>query len=140
MLTIDVEKNSEVAVVHCSGRLVRGVEVCTLRNAVVSECSRSTAQTVFAICISARMFSCMRAPPEDVHGHERDAALGGDVARPREDLADHAAHRAAHEGEIHGAEHARQAPDGRRAGDQRVTEAGCDLGLAQPLRVRAADR
>jgi anti-anti-sigma factor len=37
MLTIDVEKNSEVAVVHCSGRLVRGVEVSTLRNAVVSE-------------------------------------------------------------------------------------------------------
>ena len=37
MLTIDVEKNSEVAVVHCNGRLVRGVEVCTLRNAVVSE-------------------------------------------------------------------------------------------------------
>src|ERR1700694_5866215 len=37
MLTIDVEKNSEVAVVHCSGRLVRGVEVCTLRNAVVSQ-------------------------------------------------------------------------------------------------------
>jgi anti-anti-sigma factor len=37
MLTIDVEKNGEVAVVHCSGRLVRGVEVCTLRNAVVSE-------------------------------------------------------------------------------------------------------
>ncbi len=37
MLTIDVEKNSEVAVVHCSGRLVRGVEVCTLRNTVVSQ-------------------------------------------------------------------------------------------------------
>ncbi len=37
MLTIDVERNSGVAVVHCSGRLVRGVEVCTLRNAVVSE-------------------------------------------------------------------------------------------------------
>jgi len=37
MLTIDVEKNSEVAVVHCSGRLVRGVEVCTLRNSVVSQ-------------------------------------------------------------------------------------------------------
>ncbi len=37
MLTIDVEKNSEVAVVHCSGRLVRGVEVCALRNAVVSQ-------------------------------------------------------------------------------------------------------
>jgi anti-anti-sigma factor len=37
MLTIDVEKNGEVAVVHCSGRLVRGVEVGTLRNAVVSQ-------------------------------------------------------------------------------------------------------
>src|SRR6185369_5814196 len=37
MLTIDVEKSSGVAVVHCSGRLVRGVEVCSLRNAVVSE-------------------------------------------------------------------------------------------------------
>jgi anti-anti-sigma factor len=37
MLTIDVEKNSEVAVVHCSGRLVRGAEICMLRNAVVSE-------------------------------------------------------------------------------------------------------
>ena len=37
MLTIDVEKNSEVAVVHCSGRLVRGVEVSSLRNAVVSQ-------------------------------------------------------------------------------------------------------
>ncbi|MGA9811290.1 MAG: STAS domain-containing protein [Terriglobales bacterium] len=37
MLTIDVERNGGVAVVHCSGRLVRGVEVCTLRNAVVAE-------------------------------------------------------------------------------------------------------
>jgi anti-anti-sigma factor len=37
MLTVDVEKNGGVAVVHCSGRLVRGVEVSTLKNAVVSE-------------------------------------------------------------------------------------------------------
>jgi len=37
MLTIDVEKASDVAVVHCGGRLVRGAEVATLRNAVVSE-------------------------------------------------------------------------------------------------------
>ncbi|MGA9798033.1 MAG: STAS domain-containing protein [Terriglobales bacterium] len=37
MLTIDVEKNGEVAVVHCSGRLVRGVEVCSLKTAVVSQ-------------------------------------------------------------------------------------------------------
>jgi len=37
MLTIDVEKANDVAVVHCVGRLVRGAEVSTLRNAVVSE-------------------------------------------------------------------------------------------------------
>jgi anti-sigma B factor antagonist len=37
MLTIDVEKTGDVALVHCAGRLVRGAEVCTLRNAVVSE-------------------------------------------------------------------------------------------------------
>jgi anti-anti-sigma factor len=37
MLTIDVEKANDVAVVHCGGRLVRGAEVATLRNAVVSE-------------------------------------------------------------------------------------------------------
>jgi anti-anti-sigma factor len=40
MLIIDVEKNGEVAVVHCSGRLVRGVEVSTLRDAVVSQNTR----------------------------------------------------------------------------------------------------
>ena len=37
MLTIDVEKSGDVAVVRCGGRIVRGEEVCTLRNAVVSE-------------------------------------------------------------------------------------------------------
>jgi anti-anti-sigma factor len=37
MLTIDVEKANDVAVVHCVGRLVRGAEVSTLRNVVVSE-------------------------------------------------------------------------------------------------------
>jgi anti-anti-sigma factor len=37
MLTIDVEKAGDVAVVHCAGRLVRGAAVGTLRNAVVSE-------------------------------------------------------------------------------------------------------
>ena len=37
MLTIDVEKADDVAVVHCGGRLVRGADVSTLRNAVVSE-------------------------------------------------------------------------------------------------------
>ncbi len=37
MLTIDVEKTGDVAVVRCVGRIVRGAEVCTLSNAVFSE-------------------------------------------------------------------------------------------------------
>ncbi|MGO9123617.1 MAG: STAS domain-containing protein [Terriglobales bacterium] len=37
MLTIDVERTGDVAVVRCSGRIVRGHEVRTLRSAVVSE-------------------------------------------------------------------------------------------------------
>jgi len=37
MLTLDVEKAGDVAVVRCAGRLVRGTEISTLRNAVVSE-------------------------------------------------------------------------------------------------------
>ena len=37
MLTIDVEKTGDVAVVRCVGRIVRGAEVRTLRNAVLSE-------------------------------------------------------------------------------------------------------
>lgn len=37
MLTIDVEQNGEIAVVRCSGRIVRGQEVQTLRSAVIAE-------------------------------------------------------------------------------------------------------
>jgi anti-anti-sigma factor len=37
MLNIDVEKTGDVAVVRCSGRIVRGEEVRALRNAVVSQ-------------------------------------------------------------------------------------------------------
>jgi len=37
MLTIDVEKTGDVAVVRCGGRIVRGEEVRSLRSAVVSE-------------------------------------------------------------------------------------------------------
>ena len=37
MLTVDVEKSGDVAVVRCGGRIVRGEEVRTLRSAVVSE-------------------------------------------------------------------------------------------------------
>jgi anti-anti-sigma factor len=37
MLTIDVEKTGDVAVVRCVGRIVRGAGIRTLRNAVFSE-------------------------------------------------------------------------------------------------------
>jgi anti-anti-sigma factor len=37
MLTINVEKTGDVAVVRCVGRIVRGAEVRTLRDAVFSE-------------------------------------------------------------------------------------------------------
>ena len=37
MLTIDVERSEDVAVVRCAGRLVRGQEVSTLKDAVISE-------------------------------------------------------------------------------------------------------
>ena len=37
MLTIDVEKTGDVAVVRCVGRIVRGAGVRTLKNAVLSE-------------------------------------------------------------------------------------------------------
>jgi anti-anti-sigma factor len=37
MLTIDIERTGDVAVVRCGGRIVRGEEVRTLRSAVVSE-------------------------------------------------------------------------------------------------------
>jgi anti-anti-sigma factor len=37
MLTIDVEKTGDVAVVRCVGRIVRGAEVRTLKNAVFGE-------------------------------------------------------------------------------------------------------
>ncbi len=37
MLTIDVEKSGDVAVVRCGGRIVRGEEVRSLRSAVLSE-------------------------------------------------------------------------------------------------------
>jgi anti-anti-sigma factor len=36
MLSINVEKTGDVAVVRCAGRLVRGTEIFTLRNAVFS--------------------------------------------------------------------------------------------------------
>ena len=37
MLSINIEKTGDVAVARCSGRIVRGAEVRTLRNAVLTE-------------------------------------------------------------------------------------------------------
>src|SRR5438477_11182596 len=37
MLTVDIERASDVAIVRCAGRIVRGAEVSILRNAAVSE-------------------------------------------------------------------------------------------------------
>jgi anti-anti-sigma factor len=37
MLTVDVERAGDVAIVRCAGRIVRGAEVSILRNAVISE-------------------------------------------------------------------------------------------------------
>src|SRR2546430_17684606 len=37
MLTVDIERACDVAIVRCAGRIVRGAEVSILRNAVVSE-------------------------------------------------------------------------------------------------------
>jgi len=37
MLTVDIERASDVAIVRCVGRIVRGAEVSILRNAVISE-------------------------------------------------------------------------------------------------------
>jgi anti-anti-sigma factor len=36
MLTLDIEKTGDVAVVRCAGRIVRGAEIEQLQNAVVS--------------------------------------------------------------------------------------------------------
>jgi anti-anti-sigma factor len=37
MLTLDVEKLKDVVVVRCTGRIVRGEEIVTLKNAVLSD-------------------------------------------------------------------------------------------------------
>ena len=37
MLTIDIEKTGDIAIVRCIGRIVRGESVATLRNTVVSK-------------------------------------------------------------------------------------------------------
>ena len=78
----------------------------------------------------------MRAPPElvtETSGTPRSIAR---VAGARELLADGAAHRAAHEAEVHDRELDRMAVDRRLADHDRLAEAGVQLGLREPLGVR----
>ena len=85
---------------HAAGRRVR--HHAEERAAGVAEVLDGA--TVFGSCMSARIPSCMRAPPELVTATSGIAALGRGVAGARELLADDAAHRAAHEGEVHDGE------------------------------------
>ena len=97
---------------QAAGRGVRDDEM----SAQPASCGSSTAQTVFGSCISDRMPSCMRAPPDADTETSGTSALGGAVAGACELLADDAAHRAAHEGEVHDGQPARPSLDrgGRR--------------------------
>ena len=99
-------------------------------------CSSSIATTVFGSCISARIPSCMRAPPE---AETETSVVPSSAARSQardELLADDAPHRAAHEREVHDREPAAAALDRGAARDHRVAEARRELGLGEPLRVR----
>ena len=79
----------------------------------------------------------MRAPPEAVTETSVHAALGRAVAGAGELLADDAAHRAAHEREVHDDELAEVAVDRGAADHRRVAEPRVQLGLDEPLGVRA---
>ena len=93
--------------------------------------------TVFAICMSASTFSCMRAPPEaatETSGMPRSAATSlarvkiSPTTLPIEPPMNAKSMRA---------EHAGHALDRGGAGDHRVAEPRGHLGLAQALGVRA---
>ena len=68
---------------------------------------------------------------------ERDLPSGRTVAGAGELLADGAAHRAAHECEVHDSKLAGPALDSGGPGDDRVAEAGRHLRLGQAVRVGA---
>ena len=78
----------------------------------------------------------MRAPPEaatETSGTRFSVARSHDAY---ELLPDDAAHRPAHEGEVHDRELARLTLDLSRTAHDRVAETGLDLRLGEPLRVR----
>ena len=95
---------------------------------------------VRGICISDRMPSCMRAPPEAGTTISAASLLDGEPRRGEHRLADRDPHRAAHEGEIEGGDDRRH---GRRSGPCATTTAsllGAErrLPLPQPLGVALA--
>ena len=100
-------------------------------------CSSSIAQIVFGSCMSARIPSCIRAPPDAEMATSGTPGLRRPFTRAHELLPDHAAHRAAHEREVHDGEIACILLDRRRTADDRVAEPGLDLGLRESLGVRA---
>ena len=77
----------------------------------------------------------MRAPPEAVTETSGTPPLDRLLAGAHELLADDAAHRAAHEAEVHHRELARLAVDLGAADHDRVALAGLQLGLGEPLGV-----
>jgi hypothetical protein len=91
----------------------------------------ATAHTVFGSCISDRIL--LHAGAAEAVTVRAAAALAA-LACARELLADHAAHRAAHEGEIHDRELAVMTAD-RAADHHRVAQAGRELGLGEALGV-----
>ena len=63
--------------------------------------SRASAAEIFAICISERIPSCMRAPPEAETTISGSSCSSGALGRAGDLLAHHRAHRAAHEAVLH---------------------------------------
>ncbi len=108
----------------------------TLMSPQPASCSSSTATTVFGSCISARIPSCMRAPPDAETDTSGVPAVGGALARPRELLAGDGPHRAAHEGEVHHRELAPERLDRGGADHHRVAEPGRELRLRETILVR----
>ena len=78
------------------------------------------------------MPSCMRAPPDDVQEHHREALVRGALEEARDLLARDAPHRPAHEREEEGA------PRDGNAADARAADLDGLPGLRRPLRRRDA--
>ena len=100
--------------------------------------SRASAAEIFAICMSDRMPSCMRAPPE-VETRIRGRRSASARSAARVDLLAHdRAHRAGHEEELHGADDDRNALERARPDDDRVRGPDVLFRVAQPVAVLLA--